>query len=119
MRKKAVKQVLEKNHLEVALEVLGRSIARWTDKGDRLVTAIQGLTLFRCDEPTEPTNSMYEPRVCVIAQGAKRVLLGEEKYVYDARHFLITSVDLPTMVQVINASRDKPCLGLVLKLDQR
>ncbi len=83
------------------------------------MTAIQGLTLFRRDAPTEPTSSMYEPCVCVIAQGAKRVLLGEERYVYDARHFLITSVDLPTLVQVINASREKPCLGLVLKFDQR
>ena len=38
---------------------------------------------------------------------------------YDARHFLITSVDLPTVWQIIEASREKPCLGLVLKLDQR
>ena len=34
-------------------------------------------------------------------------------------HFLITSVDLPTVVQIIEASREKPCLGLMLKLDQR
>jgi AraC-like DNA-binding protein len=39
--------------------------------------------------------------------------------VYDTHHFLLTSVDLPTMVQVINASREKPYLGLVLKIDQR
>jgi AraC-like DNA-binding protein len=55
----------------------------------------------------------------VVTQGAKRVLLGDDTYVYDAHHFLITSVDLPTVVQVINASREKPYLGLVLKLDQR
>jgi len=47
------------------------------------------------------------------------VLLGDEAYVYDAQHFLITSVDLPTTVQVINASPQKPYLGLVLRLDQR
>jgi AraC-like DNA-binding protein len=40
-------------------------------------------------------------------------------YVYDAHHFLITSVDLPTVWQIIEASREKPCLGLVLKLDRR
>ncbi len=62
---------------------------------------------------------MCEPRICVIAQGAKRVLIGGDKYVYDARHFLITSVDLPTFVQIIKASWEKPCLGLILKLDQR
>jgi AraC-like DNA-binding protein len=62
---------------------------------------------------------MYEPRICVVAQGVKRVLLGDDVFVYDAHHYLITSVDLPTFVQIIEASREKPCLGLVMKLDQR
>ena len=119
MYKQAVKQAVENNDLEIALEALGKSIARWTDKGDRFVTAIPGLTLYQRDEPTQPTSIMYEPRICVIAQGAKRVLLGDDTYVYDAHHFLITSVDLPTFVQIIKASREKPCLGLILKLDQR
>ena len=53
----------------------------------------------------------------MVAQGAKRILLGEDVYVYDAYHFLITSVDLPIMAQVIEASKEKPYLGLMLKLD--
>ncbi len=112
-------RVFEGSNMEGALNVLGEGIARWTDKGDRIETAIPGLMLFRRDEPTEPMSIMYEPSICVIAQGAKRVLLGDDTYVYDAHHFLITSVDLPTVVQVIKASREKPCLGLMLKLDQR
>ncbi len=119
MQKLAVKQTFENNSMEVAIEALGKIIARWTDKGDRRVTAIPGLSLYRRDEPTQPTSGMYEPSICMIAQGAKRVLLGDDTYVYDAHHFLITSVDLPTVVQIIKASREKPCLGLVLKLDQR
>ena len=98
MEKQAVKQALENNSMEVALEALGKSIARWTDKGDHLETAIPGLSLFRRDEPTQPTSGMYEPSICLIAQGAKRVLLGDDTYVYDVHHFLITSVDLPTVV---------------------
>ena len=112
MSKQAIKQAFENNSMELALEALGKSIARWTDKGDQLVTAIPGLSLYRRDEPTPPTSGMYEPSICLIAQGAKRVLLGDDTYVYDARHFLITSVDLPTVVQVIKASREKPYLGL-------
>jgi AraC-like DNA-binding protein len=100
-------------------KALATSIARWTDKGDKLATPIPGLTLYRRDKPTQPITSMYEPSICVVAQGAKRVFLGDEAYVYDARHFLITSVDIPTVVQVFKASRKKPCLGLVLKLDRR
>jgi AraC-like DNA-binding protein len=119
MHKQAVKQAIENNSMEVALEALGESIARWTDKGDQLVTAIPGLSLWRRIEPTQPTSGMYELSICLIAQGAKRVLLGDDTYVYDAHHFLITSVDLPTIWQIIEASREKPCLGLRLKLDQR
>ncbi len=119
MRKQTVNQALENHGMEVALEALGESIARWTDKGDQLVTTIPGLSLWRRIEPTGPASGMYEPSICLIAQGAKRLLLGDDTYVYDAHHFLITSVDLPTVWQIIEASREKPCLGLMLKLDQR
>jgi AraC-like DNA-binding protein len=119
MSKQTFKQAFENDSMEVALEALGESIARWTDKGDQIETAIPGLALWRRDEPTQPTSGMYELSICLIAQGAKRVLLGDDTYVYDAHHFLITSVDLPTVWQIIEASREKPCLGLRLKLDQR
>jgi AraC-like DNA-binding protein len=119
MIKQIFKTAFENDSMEVALEALGKSIARWTDKGDQLETAIPALALWRRIEPTGPTSGMYELSICLIAQGAKRVLLGDDTYVYDAHHFLITSVDLPTVWQITEASREKPCLGLRLKLDQR
>ena len=119
MDKQLINKVIENNSLVNALEALRMSIARWTDKGEQHITAIPGLSLFRRDEPTEPISGMYEPSICMVAQGAKRVLLGDDKYVYDAHHYLITSVHLPTVVQVIKASREKPYLGLRLTLDQR
>jgi len=111
MRKQVVNQVPENNSTEVALEALQKSIARWTDKGDQPVTAIPGLALWRRDEPTQPTNGMYEATICLSAQGAKRVVLGDDVYVYDAHHFLITSVDLPAVWQVIEASRAQVLKG--------
>lgn len=119
MCKQTVSQDFKDNRMEAALEALGKSIARWTDKGDKPMTAIPGLSLYRRDEPTQPTGIVYEPRICMTAQGVKRVLLGEDTYVYGKRHFLISSVDLPTVVQIIKASREKPYLGIVLKIDQR
>jgi AraC-like DNA-binding protein len=119
MRKQAVKQEFEKNSMEVALEALGKSIARLAVEEGPLVTAIPGFLLSRRSAPTEPKSVMYEPSICLVAQGAKRVLLGDDTYMYDVHHSLITSVDLPTVVQVIQASREKPCLSLVLKLDLR
>ena len=47
------------------------------------------------------------------------MLLGEDTYVYDAHHYLITSVHLPTVVHIIEASPERPFLGLRLKLDLR
>ncbi len=119
MDKQTVRQAFENHGMEVALAALAETIARWTDQGDRLETAIPGLSLWRRVKPTQPASRIYEPSICMIAQGAKRVVLGDDTYVYDAHHFLITSVDLPTVWQIIAASREKPCLGLVLKLDQR
>lgn len=119
MEKQTVKQDVEDGSMGIALEALGKSIARCTEKGEQHTTAVPGLSLFRRDEPTGPISGTYEPSICLVAQGAKRVLLGDDTYVYDARHYLITSVHLPTVVQIITASREKPYLGLKLKLNQR
>jgi hypothetical protein len=59
MRKQTVNQAFENHGIEVALEALGESIARWTDKGERIETAILGLVLARREEPTQPTSGMY------------------------------------------------------------
>ena len=119
MRTTTKVRALENDELARARESLGKSIARLTEDGERHETAIPRLSLFRRVEPTAPISIMYEPSICLITQGAKRVLLGEDTYVYDARHFLITSMNLPTVVQIIEASPEKPYLGLKLKLDLR
>jgi AraC-like DNA-binding protein len=62
---------------------------------------------------------MLAPSVCLIGQGRKRLFLGDEAYVYDAHRFLVTSVDLPVVAQIIEASADKPYLGLTMELDLR
>ena len=59
----------------------------------------------------------YQPGVTVIAQGRKRVELGPNTFVYDASRFLLTSVDLPVVSRVIEASEQAPCLALSLKLE--
>lgn len=105
--------------METAIEALRQAIARWTEQGERLDAAVPGLSLFKREEVTEPMSGMYEPSICLVAQGAKRVQLGDDTLVYDAHHFLITSVHLPTVVQIIEASPEKPYLGLRLMLDLR
>jgi hypothetical protein len=84
MRKQAVNQTFENNSMEVELEGLRKSIVRWTVLDGLNTTAISALSLSRRDAPTDPMSHMYEPSICLIAQGAKRVLLGDDTFVYDA-----------------------------------
>src|SRR5262245_19064854 len=104
---------------ETARKALEEVIARLTGNGDQLTTAVPGLALFKREEPTAPVSGMYEPSVCLVTQGAKRVILGDETFVYDANNYLITSVQLPTIVQIIEATPEKPYLGLRLLLDMK
>ncbi len=119
MKKEAIMKGSENNKLESALGAFKKSIARLTERGELRTTAIPGLSLFRRDKPTEPQTGMYQLSICMVAQGSKRVQLGDDIYVYDAHHYLITSVDLPAVVQILEASEEKPYLGLRLTFDQR
>ena len=98
---------------------LAQLIDRWTPNTQDVVTAIPGLTLFRREAPTPPAVCMVEPSVIMVAQGAKRLILGGVGHDYDEQQFLITSLDLPANSAVIRASSDTPCLGLGYKLDIR
>lgn len=101
------------------LKFLQDKIAQITGDEDLTHTKVPGFGMYRREKPSQPSNALYEPTICLIVQGAKRVNLGNESYTYNKEHFLITSIDMPTTVQVIEASPEKPCLGLVLKLDMR
>lgn len=85
--------------------------------GDGAVEAPGGLRLLRASSPTELDHGVSSPAFCVIAQGSKEVLLGDECYRYDANRYLITAAALPTASRVTEASEERPYLGLVLELD--
>jgi AraC-like DNA-binding protein len=82
-------------------------------------TAIPGLHCIRLSAPHLQLPTVYRPSICVIVQGAKQVLLGEEIYRYAPPQFLAVSVDLPLVGQVIEASREAPYLCLAIDLDAR
>ncbi|CAB3769785.1 AraC family transcriptional regulator [Burkholderia sp. MSh2] len=100
-------------------QTLAERVARWTEGVDHLNTAIPNLSFHRREAPTQPMDCMVEPSFGLVVQGAKRVIQSGDMYIYDANRFLITSLDLPGSTQVIEASREKPFLGLGLKLDFR
>jgi AraC-like DNA-binding protein len=95
---------------------LARRIAVLIGASEKLTTAVPGLTLHRRTAPTEACSVTYEPSVVVIAQGRKRVDLGGKTFVYDSSRYLLTSVDLPVLTRVVEATEESPCLALSLKL---
>ncbi len=80
-------------------------------------TAVPGLSFYRRDAFCPPASTLYEPSLSLVVQGRKQVLLGAQTYEYGAAHFMLTSVDLPTIAQVLDGSEDYPFLSVLLKLD--
>jgi AraC-type transcriptional regulator N-terminus len=93
-------------------------IARYAPHDDVFPLRLPGtLAVRRSQLTTEPTYSTASPALCVVAQGAKVVMLGHEMLEYDPAHVLVFAVDLPVSSQVTRASRRDPYLGFVLYLD--
>ena len=80
-------------------------------------TAMLHVSLIRADAPSTPTPAVYEASLCIIAQGSKRVSIGEHSVVYDAAHYLLVSVDLPLVGHVLDASPERPYLCCKIDLD--
>ena len=87
-----------------------------TMRQDGSVQPLPGLHLYRHSIPLEPVYSLVEPSVCVVAQGSKEFLLGESRYRYDPFHYLLVTVNLPYVGQVLEASKERPFLSLRLNL---
>lgn len=97
---------------------LAEVIARHRPDNGMFGTAVPRLSLIRADQPSVPTPAVYEASLCLIAQGSKRVSLGEHSVVYDASRYLLVSVDLPLVGHVLQASKDAPYLCCKIDLDQ-
>ncbi|MDQ0475038.1 AraC family transcriptional regulator [Labrys wisconsinensis] len=102
--------------MDQSISDLRDAIARHC-RGARCATAVPRLTLLRSDAPTLPMATIHQPVLCIIAQGRKRLMLGESLYEYDAAKYLIVSVDLPVTGGVCEASAEEPYLALSLALD--
>ncbi len=96
---------------------LARRIAYLVGPKEKLITSIPGLLLTRRTAPTAPASATYEPSLAVVAQGRKRADLGGTPFVFDESRYLLTSLDLPVICNVIEASEEVPYLCFVLKLE--
>jgi AraC-like DNA-binding protein len=104
---------------EADRETVARTISLRTKGSEDRPSPIADLAFFRREAPTPPGVCLVEPSLILVVQGVKRMLVGENALAYDSERFLIASHDIPASSEVIEASPERPCLGLVFRLDLR
>jgi AraC-like DNA-binding protein len=82
-------------------------------------TAITSLQLLRASAPAVGLPAVYEPGLCFVVQGSKQAMLAGEVFRYDPLHYLVISVTLPIVGQILEATQEKPYLCVRLNIDPR
>jgi len=100
----------------LAEQELAERIARLQPR-DGKVQPQPGVHLHRQSHAGQRAHSVGEPCFCVIAQGAKEIMLGAETFRYDPAHYLISTMELPLSGEVVEASPQRPYLSFRLTLD--
>lgn len=77
---------------------------------------LDGVKFMHANRALPRSPVLYEPSICILAQGRKRGYIGEESFVYDAQQYLVMSVPLPFEVET-EASEAEPLLGIALQVD--
>lgn len=100
---------------------LGGTIASVLDSqgiGDGYVqTPVPGLILMRSYSQMPPQHMLYRPTLCLVAQGAKEVLVADQTLRYGNGQTLVVTVEAPVLSRIIEASVASPYLGAILELD--
>lgn len=97
---------------------LARSIAAYAPRDGTFELRVPGLHASRFSRVNkECAHGLRLPSLCLVAQGAKTVMVGRQVYPYDASRLLVFSVALPVAAQITQASFAEPYLALRLGLD--
>ena len=90
--------------------ILHNSRGAWT------ATSLTDVSLLSSPTTTKPLGDVTEPTLAVIAQGAKETALNGRTFAYGPGQFVITSVELPGVGHIVQASAHEPFLSFILKL---
>lgn len=96
---------------------LAQIVTRHARRNGLQTTGVDALQLIRATSPTQRLPALYEPAICVVVQGRKHALLGDEIYVYDPLNYLVISVTLPMTGQIVEASEQRPYLCIRIGID--
>lgn len=80
-------------------------------------TPIPKLRLIRACAESPLTHVMYEPALCLLAQGRKQLLVGDGRVEYDTAHHVVAAHHIPVAGQIVEASPQRPYLCVWIDLD--
>lgn len=103
--------------MEEQLATLRAQVADHLD-GQHRDTIVPGVGLGVTPQPSMPIATLYQPMVCLVLQGAKQVVIGDQILRYDPASCFIASLEIPACGRVIEASPDKPFIAASLVLDR-
>ncbi|ULO04892.1 AraC family transcriptional regulator [Paenibacillus sp. 19GGS1-52] len=101
--------------IHIQQKELAKLIQHYSPSDGVFETAIPNLFIIRYSEVSEPAYRVYKPSFCVIAQGLKEVFLAQERFEYGSADYLIASMNLPVVGQIIRASSEIPYLSIKLE----
>lgn len=89
--------------------------------GDELdhVTQLPWLWLIRRTKPTAVGRGMLMPSACLLIQGEKEVLVGQEVLHYGPASYVQAGVAMPVSGRVIQADANAPYLGIRVDIDPK
>ncbi|MGB3253030.1 AraC family transcriptional regulator N-terminal domain-containing protein [Buttiauxella gaviniae] len=84
-----------------------------------LQTAVPWLRFIRVSEPTLFNRGMLEPSICMLLQGRKKMLIGDNVTEYGPGNYSMAAVDMPVSGQVTQATVSEPYYGVRIDLNSR
>ncbi|MFC3078352.1 AraC family transcriptional regulator N-terminal domain-containing protein [Phenylobacterium terrae] len=81
------------------------------------LTPVPGLRMMCVPSPSGDLHSVYRPLVCLVLQGAKRMIVGREERIFSAGQSVIVSADMPVVGRIVQASPSEPYLAIAVELE--
>lgn len=77
-------------------------------------TPMSGVNIIRSFQDMMPMRRIYRPSLCVVLQGAKQILFGQDTLDYGAMECLVVSMELPATGRIAKASPSEPFIGITI-----
>jgi hypothetical protein len=111
------REVTLENEASVLLRAIAAQVLRHAPNDGETATVVPGLTLLRSESTALIRRGILQPSFCMVAQGEKVAHAGEGTTLrYGAGSFIASSIDMPLVGQVIEASKSKPYLSAMFEL---